>query len=169
MSYKRKRKRNWNLILNQTLKATTFRKCIFHVCLLKIGKYLYLCWQVKKSWKWWPLGVVKWIIDTQICFSERSDTKETVTKAVFMKVISSDLVGISLSSSTPKALLNGNLHFSTLALNQDILSDRAFHKKILLCQLSFKWHLRNLCSNYGGRAMTITVKEYFWGIWATPW
>ena len=41
-------------------------------------------------------------------------------------------------------------HKPHLVIKQDILSETAFYKKIYLCSLSFKWHLRNLCSPYEG-------------------
>ena len=47
------------------------------------------------------------------------------------------------------------------ALKRDILFDKAFYTKRLLCPLSFIWHLGNLCSSSGGCAMTVTVQAYF--------
>ena len=50
------------------------------------------------------------------------------------------------------------------ALNRDILFDKAFFTKILLCPLSFIWPLGNLCSSSGGCAMKVAVQAYFWRI-----
>ena len=67
-----------------------------------------------------------------------------------MHLISQDLVGRFLSSSTlsiTKSKFELQLH---VALNQDILSDGVFYKKRLLCPLYLKWHIRNFGSNSGG-------------------
>ena len=85
-----------------------------------------------------------------------------VTKTVIIKLISLDLVGISLSSSTQKALLNCKFNFNFICrwIKTFYLTDCYAHY--------LKWHTRNPCINFGGCAMMITRQAYFQGILATP-